>query len=323
MKSLSDLQSVLGGLQGQISGLQQHIDECVDYITQLTGTRPPKRGPYRKAKANGATLRDKVKQHFVANRGGKWARLNALEFVEPSNNTVTVDQAAKMLRMSDANVRLKIKAGDLRAMKELRRGKARTGPGSAPHPVMVINRNEVLAYAEARNGGDRNLVVRHVQPRATTTKKRRPKKRPSAQPQIKYYGSAIVRQRQATAVFLSQFDLAEPKAITDHRIGSLVRRGYLIRHGDNGYVRSGKEFVVQPSKRKDGDASPAPTKKRSTSARPSNKDQRARTAELLATLDREEPRQVEQANRVGVLIQHGYIKAKGEGFVRTAKPFTA
>lgn len=308
MKSLSDLQSVLGDLQGSIGGLQDQIDDCVAFIAQITGSGGRKRGPYRKT--NGATLRDKVKRHFVATRGGKWGRLNALEFVEPSGNTVTVEQAAKMLRMSDANVRLKIKGGDLRAMKEMRAGKKRTGPGSAPHPVMVLNRNEVLAYADARNGD--TPPVRSTRPA--------PKKRRPTGP--KHYSPAQLKQRERSAALLSQFDRTEPKSIRDTRLGALVRRGYLARKGD-GYIRTAREFILAPGRSHNG-SSTAPTPKRKVTGNWSAtaKARRQLTAELLATFDREDPHTLtDRPHRVGVLVQHGYLKAKGDGHVRTAKPF--
>jgi|SRR5688572_4236538 len=48
---------------------------------------------------------------------------------------------------------------------------------------------------------------------------------------------------------------------------------------------------------------------------------REATAALLATFDAVEPRDT-GGNRVGVLIQHGFLKRKGKGYIRTAKPFT-
>lgn len=48
---------------------------------------------------------------------------------------------------------------------------------------------------------------------------------------------------------------------------------------------------------------------------------RQQTATLLASFDRDEPRPMANPRQAGVLIQHGYLKAKGDGFLRTAKEF--
>lgn len=53
------------------------------------------------------------------------------------------------------------------------------------------------------------------------------------------------------------------------------------------------------------------------------KARRARTATFLATFDREHPKPVPggAAKGLGILIVRGYLKKKGDGYIRTAKEF--
>ncbi len=76
-------------------------------------------------------------------------------------------------------------------------------------------------------------------------RKRGRKEHPSSPSRSKhYYRGSILKQRQASAKFLTQFS-ATPRWATSAMTGSLVRRGYLEKTTD-GYVRTGKEYIVQP-----------------------------------------------------------------------------
>lgn len=216
MRSLSDLQEELGALHTRIT-------MCVDYIAELTGNGTRRRGPYRKngngkanGKATGAALREHIRNHFAANREADKAAADG----QTTDAAITVNEAAKLLDMSGSNVRLMARQGKLHASRQDR-------PDRRGHGMLMLNRDEVLAYAnQAGHGG------------APTETPTPPKK-----------------AKQAT--------------------GKVAER-----------------------------------------------ERRKRTAALLDSLDREEPRHIENPRRVSVLLQHGYIKSKGNGYVRTAKTFT-
>jgi hypothetical protein len=62
---------------------------------------------------------------------------------------------------------------------------------------------------------------------------------------------AVIDRRMRTAAELAQFDPQEPKRPADLAVpvvslGSLVRRGYLLRQGA-GYIRTAKPFHVDPA----------------------------------------------------------------------------
>jgi hypothetical protein len=48
---------------------------------------------------------------------------------------------------------------------------------------------------------------------------------------------------------------------------------------------------------------------------------RRATADVLASLDAKTPRPVPGKGKVSALLQNGYIRRKGSGYVRTSKPF--
>jgi hypothetical protein len=73
-------------------------------------------------------------------------------------------------------------------------------------------------------------------------------------------------------------------------------------------------------------AKPAPAKKPKRYSKPGS-SQRKRTAKFLARFantpsDKPYMPTGSDSRRVSVLIQHGYLKAQGEGYVRTDKVFT-
>jgi hypothetical protein len=51
-------------------------------------------------------------------------------------------------------------------------------------------------------------------------------------------------------------------------------------------------------------------------------ERRARSAAFLNQFDREKPKRVPNARRIAPLLLHGYLKKKGDGYVRTAREFS-
>lgn len=77
---------------------------------------------------------------------------------------------------------------------------------------------------------------------------------------------------------------------------------------------SAKMVKVWNQKRK-----PKPEPRRSSAIRA----QRERSAKLLARYDADTPRPGTIAGRgLGALVRRGYLKSSGDGYVRTAKPYT-
>lgn len=229
MKSLTELQETL-------SGLQDGIDTCVTFLAQLTGGRRPKQ--VARAKLNGDGLRAQVKEKWAEHKRG---RLVGIESSPPSGDNVTVAQAAKMLKMSEANVRLKIKAGHLRAMKE-ERSVARAGDRAAfRHHIMVIPRHDVFVLA---NGEQLTADAAPV---------RKKKKIPPSK-QLKpgqSWSDKKREERQRTADLLAHFDTSEarpmPPGARPMRAGVLIQHNYLrtAKKGPDGeprYLRTAKTF---------------------------------------------------------------------------------
>lgn len=70
---------------------------------------------------------------------------------------------------------------------------------------------------------------------------------------------------------------------------------------------------------------PAAQKRKGTQTKAMTQARRARSAEILATLDTSEPRPlaVDAVRSAGGLIRRGYLRKKGDGWVRSAKEFHA
>jgi hypothetical protein len=66
--------------------------------------------------------------------------------------------------------------------------------------------------------------------------------------------------------------------------------------------------------------------KPSAAARKQNKDdiraRRTRSFTFLSKFDREKPTRVPNAKGIAPLLLHGYLKKKGDGYVRTAREFS-
>ena len=118
---------------------------------------------------------------------------------------------------------------------------------------------------------------------------------------------------------------------TDMRvIYQLTHNGYLVRRGQI-ITRTKKAWTVDKSvaereRRHARAATPAPKKKPGTAARPGSfsdqrRRQRQQTAEYLAQFDTEEPRTI-PSPALGAYVRRGYLKPKGDGYLRTSKPFT-
>jgi len=63
----------------------------------------------------------------------------------------------------------------------------------------------------------------------------------------KYSKRSLKERRQASADYLAEFSTTTPRPAPDSNrrgVGSLVRRGYLVRRGNKGYVRTAKEYVI-------------------------------------------------------------------------------
>jgi hypothetical protein len=58
-------------------------------------------------------------------------------------------------------------------------------------------------------------------------------------------------------------------------------------------------------------------------AAPKKKSTRQQAAQLLARFDLKEPRSAGEGKmQIGALTRHGYLRKKGDGYVRTTKAFT-
>lgn len=116
-----------------------------------------------------------------------------------------------------------------------------------PSPARRVERPRRLTTR--RLATIREKVKRHyTQRRAATAPTTRPPKRSKAE------------RRQESAAILAQLDPVEPRMLTGtnmQHLGALARRGYAKKKGD-GYVRTGKVFVVTKSKKPDRqDTTPA------------------------------------------------------------------
>jgi hypothetical protein len=337
MQSLTELRLALAALQDHIGGFQVQIDACVEFLDALTGgpIPLPKRGRYKKvAKTNGSAgkaispevFREKVRHHYKTNRpkASRTHPKHALSLdaaldaarrkhkgvADPSPDTLTTAEVAKRLRMSDAGVRNLVSDGRLpEPSLELRR----FGQFHAFRPSVVHRLTDIEAYSVGQlNQGPPARRVRI----AVTTKAMRPAKKLSK----------VAQRRLITAAFLAKFSPGEPRKIPGGKgLGPLVRRGYL-RKLATGYVRTSMAF--DPYKTTGGKPSGAKTNATTKPKRPWNKEavqaKRQATLATLAKFDTEEvrPSSLAENHRViGVMVQHGYLRAKQGGYVRTGKEY--
>jgi hypothetical protein len=302
MKSLSELREVLGGLQSQ-------VNECMNFLERLAPLEEVFGGTTRRKsvkRANGtpsATLREQVKEHFRAQR-------NIDVSYPPNPSNITIQEAARVLNLTEAAVRSKMDRGQLHRQKEIRQTK--TGPKgiSYPREVFVLDKREVEALARAMSAGTvvdtLGRPVRRAD-RGQPVIAQRPQKRLSK----------IAQQRQLSADYLAQFDRDTPRTSHNRLTGALVRRGYLRKKGD-GYVRSSKPFDVMKKKATTREEKPSGTYAAAAKAK------REATAVLLGKFDTNEVRpssMAEKSGSLGVLVTRGYLRKKDGGYVRTAKEF--
>src|SRR4051812_46622402 len=120
MKSLSELRLVLGGLQDQ-------VNECVDYLDQLAGVMGwGGTGTKRKyiKRANGeapnlpTNLREQVKAHYQRARAVHHATTTSSQRGDmvpspPNSPYITIEEAAAVLGVTDNGVRHRIATGVL------------------------------------------------------------------------------------------------------------------------------------------------------------------------------------------------------------------
>jgi hypothetical protein len=58
-----------------------------------------------------------------------------------------------------------------------------------------------------------------------------------------------------------------------------------------------------------------------TTEKPTLRQQRQRSADVLAQFDETEPRPSHGFRGMGSLVRRGYLRAKGDGYLRTSKPY--
>jgi hypothetical protein len=147
-------------------------------------------------------------------------------------------------------------------------------------------------------------------------------------------GKAEVRaNRERSAVFLQQFNPDTPTRPTTNAqsVAPLLYHGYLKRQGD-GYLRTAKAFVIDAAR----GAAPATTldeaiaarvgkPKPSAAKRAGNKAAaraaRERSAAVLKQFHRDKPTRAPNLGGISPLLLHGYLKRKGDGYIRTGKAF--
>lgn len=112
-------------------------------------------------------------------------------------------------------------------------------------------RGQSQASSTSRAAKTIAAAIEHDAARRTTTKtgKRRgrpPKVRATDDAPPPKYGKAARKRRAKTAKFLDLFSTKKARAAqgSSTPLGPLVRRGYLTKNGDGGYLRTAKEFVI-------------------------------------------------------------------------------
>jgi hypothetical protein len=145
----------------------------------------------------------------------------------------------------------------------------------------------------------------------------------------------IRANRERSAAYLQQFNPDTPTRPTTNAQGvaPLLYHGYLKRQGD-GYLRTAKAFVIDTTR----GAAPATTLDEAIAARvgkpkpkaatrdsskAGNRAARARTAAFLEQFNRKTPTRGKGDGRgvIANLILHGYLKRKGDGYIRAGKAF--
>lgn len=130
----------------------------------------------------------------------------------------------------------------------------------------------------------------------------------------------IAAQRARSEEFLAHFDTKKPtlppsngngNPIMRSALGPMVRRGYLAKKGD-GYIRTTKPYVVNPGQ--------AWKHKAPTNGHPTERQRREISAAFLAEFDPETPKTV-KSKLLASMLRTGYLKRKGDGYIRTAKEF--
>jgi len=104
--------------------------------------------------------------------------------------------------------------------------------------------------------------------------------------------------------------------------------GHNGRNGHDATLKVAAEALAQheaftPDTARRGRGRPAPGRGTGLHTNEAKRAQRERSLALLEQFDRTAPRQPENADLRGLmpLMRHGYLKRKGDGYVRTAKVF--
>jgi hypothetical protein len=138
-----------------------------------------------------------------------------------------------------------------------------------------------------------------------------------------HHKAAVLARREQAAAFLAEFDRTTPRPRTygGKRLGAFISNGYL-RQTDDGILRTDKPYVVDA---RAPQAPPAPkVKKPNYWNKAATKARREKTAAYLDTFGPTKPQPPTNGARHGLsaLIAGGYLKKRGDGYVRTAKAFT-
>lgn len=138
-----------------------------------------------------------------------------------------------------------------------------------------------------------------------------------------HHKSAIMARRQHTGTLLAQFDRTEPRRVAGNtKLGVLIQHGYLAPKGD-GWVRTDKAYSVDPRARQQDDAPAKKAAKKPGYWNPvATAARRKKTAAVLATYDTKKPKPLQPKAGLGAAVAAGYLRAQGDGYVRTAKVFT-
>jgi hypothetical protein len=163
---------------------------------------------------------------------------------------------------------------------------------------------------------------RHIDTTIDKVRARAGKSGPKPSATAPHGAAAVSARRQKTAATLDRYDATEPRPAMGKAIGSLVRSGYLKSKGD-GYVRTAKPYLVTATAPPGARAPKARRAAKGHKGRANagvTKAHRAKMAQLLDRYDATEPRRIEMT-RVSRLIAAGYLKSKGDGYIRTAKPY--
>jgi hypothetical protein len=138
-----------------------------------------------------------------------------------------------------------------------------------------------------------------------------------------HHKAAVLARREQAAAFLAEFDrtIPRPRTYGGKRLGAFISNGYL-RQTDEGILRTDKVYEVDPRAPR---TAPAPkVKKPNYWNKAATTARREKTAAYLDTFSPTKPQPLTDGAKHGAtaLVKNGYLKKRGDGYVRTAKAFT-